>query len=101
MALFNGFLNSKGSAGDQYPVFAWPGRTASGGGSFYQSTIGLEYSGPQAFLGGKVHGSMYMDFAGGSGSPLDLGFRLRTGEIDIDWANRSVMAGLESPIIAP
>src|SRR5450755_3999015 len=101
MALFNGFLNSKGSGGQQYPTFAWLGRQASGGGSFYQTTLGLEYSGPQTFLGGNIHGSVYMDFAGGSGSPLDLGFRLRTGEIQIDWANRSIMAGLESPIFAP
>jgi len=100
MALFNGFLNSKGSGGQQYPTFAWPGRQASGGGSFYQTTIGLDYSGPQ-ILGGKVHGSVYMDFAGGSGTPLDLGFRLRTGEIEIDWANRSLLVGLESPIFAP
>jgi hypothetical protein len=101
MALFNGFLNSKGSGGQQYPTFAWPGNQASGGGSFYQTTLGLEYSGPQTFLGGKVHGDVYMDFAGGSGTPLDLGFRLRTGEIEIDWANRSIMAGQESPIFAP
>jgi len=101
MALFNGFLNSKGSGGQEYPLFAWPGNVASGGGSFYQTTLGLEYSGPQTFLGGQVHGSVYMDFAGGSGAPLDLGFRLRTGEIEIDWADRSIMAGLESPIFAP
>lgn len=101
MALFNGFLNSRGSGGQEYPLYAWPGSQASGGGSFYQTTLGLEYSGPQTFLGGKVYGSVYMDFAGGSGSPLDLGFRLRTGEIRIDWADRSIMAGLESPIFAP
>ena len=101
MALFNGFLNSKGSGGLEYPTFAWPGSPASGGGSFYQTTIGLDYSGPQIFGGGKVHGSVYMDFAGGSGTPLDLGFRLRTGEIEIDWANQSILAGVESPIFAP
>ena len=100
MALFNAFLNSKGSGGQQYPTFAWPTNQASGGASFYQTTLGLDYSGPQ-ILGGKVHGSVYMDFAGGSGTPLDLGFRLRTGEIEIDWANRSILAGVESPIFAP
>jgi len=101
MALFNGYLNSKGSGGQEYPTFAWPGNQASGGGSFYQTTIGLDYSGPQVFGGGKVHGSVYMDFAGGSGTPLDLGFRLRTGEIEIDWPNQSILAGVESPIFAP
>jgi len=101
MALFNAFLNSQGSGGQEYPTFAWPGNQASGGGSFYQTTIGLDYSGPQIFGGGQVHGSVYMDFAGGSGTPLDLGFRLRTGEIQVDWANQSILAGVESPIFAP
>jgi hypothetical protein len=101
MALFNSFLNSKGSGGQQYPIFAWNGNIASGGGSFYQSVIGLEFSGPQTFLGGKVQGSMFMDFEGGSGNLLDQDFRIRTGEIEIDWQTRSLMAGLESPIFAP
>ncbi len=100
MALFNAFLNSKGSGGQEYPIFAWPGDQASGGGSLYQTVLGLEYSGPQ-FLGGNIHGNVYMDFAGGSGTPFDYGFRLRTGEIEIEWADRSIMAGLESPIFAP
>ncbi|MGO4883769.1 MAG: hypothetical protein ACLP59_23555 [Bryobacteraceae bacterium] len=85
----------------QYPTFAWPGNQATGGASIYQTTIGLEYSGPQTVLGGSIHGNVYMDFAGGSGTPLDYGFRLRTGEIEIDWADRSIMAGVESPIFAP
>jgi hypothetical protein len=101
MALFNVFRNSKGSAGEQYPLYAWPGRTASGGGSLRQTTIGLDYSGPQTFLGGRVHGSVYMDFWGGSGAGLDQDFRLRTGEIQIDWKDRGILAGVESPIFAP
>jgi len=101
MVLFNAFRNSAGSGGEQYPLFAWPGTQSSGGGSFYQTTIGLDYTGPQTFLGGRVHGSVYMDFAGGTGTPLDQDLRIRTGSIEIDWKNRSLMAGLESPIFAP
>ena len=101
MVLFNSFLNSQGSGGLQYPTYAWPNNEASGGGSFRQTTIGLQYSGPQTFLGGSVNGSVYMDFWGGSGTSLDQDFRIRTGSIEIDWATRSIMAGLESPIFAP
>jgi hypothetical protein len=101
MALFNSFLNSKGSGGQQYPTFAWLGAEPSGGGTLRQTTIGLNYSGPQTFLGGSVHGSVYMDFWGGTGASLDQDFRLRTGDIQIDWASRSIMAGVESPIMAP
>jgi hypothetical protein len=101
MALFNTFLNSQGSGGQQYPLFAWPGNQAAGGASLYQTTLGLDYSGPEIFGGGKVHGNVYMDFAGGSGAQQDLGFRLRTGEIEIDWPNQSILVGQESPIFAP
>jgi len=101
MALFNGYLNSKGSGGFEYPIFAWPGALATGGGSLRQTIIGLDYQGPLTFLGGKVRGSVYMDFFGGSGSRLDQNFRIRTGEIEIDWASRSILAGIQSPIFAP
>ena len=101
MALFNAFRNSKGSGGEQYPTYAWLGSQASGGGSLRQTTIGLDYSGPRTFLGGNVHGSVYMDFWGGTGAPLDQDFRIRTGSIELDWKNRSILAGLESPIFAP
>jgi len=101
MALFNAYLNSQGSGGEEYPAYAWPGSQSSGGARFYQTTLGLEYSGPQIFWGGQVHGNVYMDFAGGSGAPQDFGFRLRTGEIEVDWASRSLMVGQESPIFAP
>jgi hypothetical protein len=82
-------------------LFAWPNVKRSGGATIYQSIIGLEFFGPQTFLGGKVHGSVYMDFAGGSGAPLDQDFRIRTGTIEIDWKDRSIKAGLDSPIFAP
>jgi type II secretory pathway component PulM len=101
MVLFNSFLNSKASGGDEYPTFAWLGNHASAGGTLRQTTIGLEYYGPQTFLGGSVHGSLNMDFWGGSGTSLDQDLRIRTGSIQIDWASRSIMAGLESPIFAP
>jgi hypothetical protein len=42
-----------------------------------------------------------MDFAGGSGTPLDQDSGCVRVRSKIDWANRSIMAGLESPIFAP
>jgi hypothetical protein len=78
-----------------------PGPEGSGGGSLRQTTIGLEYQGPRTFLGGKISGSVYMDFFGGSGNQLDQDFRLRTGIIALDWTNTSITAGVQSPIFAP
>jgi hypothetical protein len=63
-----------------------------------QSIIGLEFSGPGAVGGGKVHGSLYMDFFAGANNNA---FRVRTASIQIDWKSRSLAAGLEKPIFNP
>jgi CheY-like chemotaxis protein len=101
MALFNGFLNSKRQRRPGVSHIRLARKPGQRRRQLLSNHLGLEYSGPQTFLGGRVHGNVYMDFAGGSGTPLDWDFRLRTGEIEIDWADRSILAGVESPIFAP
>jgi hypothetical protein len=102
MALFNSYLNSTLNGGSQYTTVAsLTAGSERGGGTVRQSVLGLEYRGPATVWGGKVHGSLYMDFFGGSGQSLDQLMRVRTGSIEIDWKSRSIMAGLEKPIFAP
>ena len=101
MALFNTFLNSKGSGGGEYPTIAVPGETGSGGATFRQTVIGLDYNGPRAVWGGKVSGSLRLDLFGGSGQPLYQYLRLRTGTVGIEWKSRSFFAGVDKPIISP
>jgi hypothetical protein len=102
MALFNSYLNSSLNGGSEYASVAslTPG-PEHGGGTIRQSIVGLEYSGPTTIWGGKVHGSLYMDFYGGSGQSLDQLARIRTGSIEIDWKSRSVLVGLEKPVFSP
>ncbi|HLK48439.1 MAG TPA: hypothetical protein VKT49_09905 [Bryobacteraceae bacterium] len=100
MALFNAFADSKQSGGVDYPVVAAPQGPGHAGATVRQSILGLEYRGPKAFWGGTVHGSVYMDFFSGT-PPLNQTMRLRTGSIEIDWASRSLMAGIEKPIFNP
>ena len=98
MALFNAFVNSKQSGGADYPVVAAPTGAGHAGATVRQTIIGLEFGGPRTIWGGKVNGSVYMDFfAGATNSAL----RIRTASIEIDWKNRSMMAGLEKPIFNP
>lgn len=102
MALFNTFLNSKQSGGGDYPPLAALTRGGSGGATVRQSIIGLDYRGPQTFWGGgAVHGSVSMDFFGGTGALLNQDLRVRTAEIRIDWKTRSVAAALDKPIFNP
>ena len=99
MALFNTFLDSSGNNATDYPTVAAPAPERAGG-TLRQSIIGLEFHGPRAIWGGEVHGSVYMDFFTGS-TTFTQSMKLRTGSIEIDWKNRSLLAGVEKPIFNP
>jgi uncharacterized protein (UPF0335 family) len=98
MALFNAFMNSKQSGGVDYPVIAAPTGPGHDGATVRQTILGLEFAGPRAIWGGKVTGSVYMDFFAGT---TNSAMRIRTASIEIAWKDRSVMAGLEKPIFNP
>jgi hypothetical protein len=102
MALFNTFLNGAANGASDYPTLAslTPGADR-GGATMRQTVIGLEYQGPETLWGGKVRGSLYMDFYGSSGQALDQLLRFRTASIEVDWNSRSIMAGVEKPIFNP
>ena len=65
-----------------------------------QTIIGLEYHGPQTFLGGTVSGALAMDFFTG-GVNFNSTFRLRTGSINLDWKTTKLMVGIDKPIFNP
>jgi len=98
MALFNSFMDSHQSAGAQYPVTASAPGAGQAGATFRQTIIGLDFRGPQTFAGGTVRGSVYMDFSAGAANQA---VRMRTASLELDWKNRSIMAGIEKPIFNP
>ena len=102
MALFNSYLNGHYNNNTGNPTIASlaPGG-ATGGGTLRQSTLGLLFDGPMTFAGGKVSGSLYMDFFGGSGTSLNQLVRLRTADVNLDWASTRLSFGQEKPIISP
>lgn len=102
MALFNASVNGRFNGNAENPLVAslTPGEM-TGDGTLRQTTLGILFNGPQTFLDGKISGSVYMDFFGGSTLSLDHLVRLRTAAIDIDWKNTSVMFGQDKPLISP
>jgi hypothetical protein len=100
MALFNSYWNSN-SAGAEYPITAPLAAERFAGATVRQSMIGLEFQGPGTLWGGRVRGSLDMDFFGGSGSSLNSLFRVRTAAVEVDWRNRSFLVGQEKPIFSP
>jgi len=102
MVLFNAFLNGKNAAGDENPTTAsaTSGPTTDGA-TVAQTVLGLRFESPKALWGAQVNGSVFFDFYGGEGTSLDHTARLRTADIQFDWANTSVMVGQDKPLIAP
>ena len=102
MALFNAYVNGRSNGDNDNPVIgSLYGGEATGGATLRQSTIGLLFNGPHIFADGKVSGSLYMDFFGGSTSSIGHLFRIRTAAINFDWTNTSFMAGQDKPLISP
>lgn len=99
MVLFNAFVNSKQSGGSDYPVTAAATGAGRSGATLRQTIVGLEFGGPRAIWGGKVNGSVYMDFFAAAGT--NSAMRIRTASLEIAWQSRSLIAGLEKPIFNP
>jgi hypothetical protein len=99
MVLFNAYRNSENSAGLAFPTAAAPGGP-SGGATFRQTIIGLDYSGPTTVWDGKVSGSLRLDTYGGSGRILGQTVRLRIAEISVDWKTRALRFMFDKPLIA-
>lgn len=72
---------------------------AGGGATLRQSVFGLEFHGPHSFLGGRISGSLSMDFFHRTGEDDTL--RIRRGIVSLDWGRRSLTIGQDKPLIAP
>jgi hypothetical protein len=80
------------------------GSNSAFGGTIRQSQIGLEVFGPEV-AGARTRGELQMDFYGGFPSTpygVSVGLmRVRTGTVQFDWKNTSVIAGQDSPFFSP
>jgi hypothetical protein len=98
MALVNTYFTTNGGSA-QYPTAVAPGQSPSGGATFRQSIVGLDYSGPRTFGDGKISGSLRLDLFGGTAANEYV--RLRTAALSVDWKTRSFMVGVDKPLISP
>jgi hypothetical protein len=102
MLLFNSFWTGSNAGGAANPTVAavTPG-PVDAGGTFRQSVVGIKFDGPAIAGGGKITGSAYVDFFGGSGGTLSQMLRLRVASIDAAWKNTTLSFALDKPILAP
>jgi hypothetical protein len=102
MLLENTFWTGKGGGGGANPTIApeQPG-PVNAGGTFRQSVLGVKFDGPDIIWGGKVTGSAYVDFFGGSGLTLNQFVRLRVASLNSAWKHTTFTIALDKPIVAP
>ncbi len=102
MLLFNTFWTGGGAGGSDNPTIAALNRgPVDAGATFRQSVVGVKFDGPTILGGGKVTGSAYVDFFGGSGGTLSQMLRLRVASVDTAWKNTTLSFALDKPILAP
>src|SRR5579871_4723772 len=102
VVLMNSFLYSGKTGGAELPLAAVAGATQrSAGATFRNTEIGFLYSGSTAILGGQVAGELNLDFFGGSLNSQNNLARIRTANISLNWARRSLTFALDKPIFSP
>jgi hypothetical protein len=102
MVLFNAYLNGRNAGDSSHPTTAALAPSARlGGFTLRQTVLGLKYQGPEIFGGGRVGGTLYMDFFAGTGTSLNQLLRIRVASLDLDWRRTSFSVGQEKPVIAP
>ncbi len=102
MVLSNLFHNGPHSGGNDTPLTASRavGRQ-TGGVTFRQSVIGLEFQGPRAFLGAQVKANAFFDFFDTLAETNNYyPIRFRTGGISLDWKTRSLSVVQEKPLFS-
>jgi hypothetical protein len=103
MLLANSFWTGKGGGGGaENPTISAPASgPVNAGGTFRQSVLGAIFDGPEIVGGGKITGSAYADFFGGSGASLNQLMRLRVASMNAIWKRTTVTLALDKPILAP
>jgi hypothetical protein len=108
LLLFSSFLNDGAVDNIDLPIVALP-RTATNahgslGATFRQTILGLESKGPMLW-GAHSSADLHVDFFGGvpyADYTTTTGtLRIRTARAKLDWANHSLIAALDSPLISP
>lgn len=101
LVLFNAFTNSEGRNSTAVVASNLLADSYGSGATVRQTLLGFNFQGPQIAGGGRVDGSLLMDFWGGSSQPGSNWFRLRQASISLDWANRTFTIGQDKPLISP
>ena len=102
MVLMNSFLYAGHTGGAELPAVAVPTRSQeSSGGTFRNTQLAFLYSGSKGILGADLSASLHLDFFGGSLNIQNHLARIRTADVTLNWATRSLSFAVDKPIFSP
>jgi hypothetical protein len=102
LVLMNSYLYSGHTGGAELPLAGLPVPSQqSAGGTFRNTQVAFLYSGPRV-LGAQVTGKLQLDLFGGSllNTQNNL-VRLRTADVSLNWATRTLTFAVDKPILSP
>lgn len=102
LVLMNSYLYAGKTGGADLPLAAAVGAgQRSAGATFRNSEIEFLYSGSKGVWGAQMAGDLQVDFFGGTLNSQNNLARIRTGNISLNWAERSLTFALDKPILSP
>ncbi len=102
LVLMNSFLYSGHTGGAELPLAAGLGASQQeAGGTFRNTELAFQYSGSKGLWGAQFSGRLQLDLFGGSLNTQNELARIRTSDISLNWASRSLTFAIDKPILSP
>lgn len=102
LVLMNSYFYAGHTGGAELPMVSVPGAAFhSAGGTFRNTQVAFLYSAPKGVLGAQFSGRLQLDFFGGSLNIQNHLARIRTANVSLDWASRSLTFAVDKPILSP
>jgi len=102
LVLMNSYLYEGRTGGVDLPMVALNGPFRhAGGGTLRNTQLAFSYSRPKALWGAEFAGRLQLDLFGGSLNIQNHLVRLRTADVSLNWAARSLTFAIDKPIFSP
>jgi hypothetical protein len=102
LVLMNTYLYSGHTGGAELPMASVVGPSQqSAGGTFRNTELAFLYTGPKTVWGAQVTGRLQLDLFGGSLNTQNNLARIRTSDVSLNWATRSLTFAVDKPILSP
>jgi hypothetical protein len=102
LVLMNTYLYAGRIGAAELPLVGVPGQVQRNAGATFRNTqINLLYNGPRGIWSSKVTGKLQLDFFGGSNVIQNHLARIRTADLSLHWASRTLSFAVDKPILSP